>query len=649
MGHAIKYIDKVLHIRTNTIWGKYIIRLLPVFIVLFLVIDVAMYYKVRNDNYANTDRMARQSVQLQAMSIDKILKGYYSELRMLRSFYTDSAAIDSFLEQAKKLISVSDKPWTYLRLTYKSGISFTTSNGLDRLNGRKTRFYKDIFEKHADFNLQRPFRNRVNQDDSWCLSLPVKNDRDSVLAIISAVFPSAEIDSLMCAFKANGAGFSTISDNERIFRIYEDRIHEMTLDELETKGFEGVRALVDYGWEHIKYEHCQQGTYYNPDGTKIQYYMCVVGNTSLIITLNIPFSQLNHATFVMAMLLFASAVLTILFVMLIVRRVTQEVVIAPLDAANRFVTDIADGRLYSDQADSITDDDEFSILRETAQSMQKKVYGAVQAIRKYTKQIATGSVALRDSVSIIAHDAQSRAITVEEISESLSQIREIISDNAKSSMVAKDNSVEISDSITSVTGESAKTLDSISNVLSKVQVINEIASRTDLLAINAAVEAARAGENGRGFAVVAQEIRNLAEHCQNMALEINTLSAESLDTTRHAVNLIDSISPRIADNAQMIARISESCAQQLDMTIAINNAVMQFVDTINSNRQTADNLNSYSEQLDLLVKQLNVSVDFFKLNQQESVTREDIVSQIEIKTAALIKLKSELVDVISHA
>ena len=74
MGHAIKYINKVLHIRTNTIWGKYIIRLLPVFIVLFLVIDVAMYYKVRNDNYANTDRMARQSVQLQAMSIDKILK-----------------------------------------------------------------------------------------------------------------------------------------------------------------------------------------------------------------------------------------------------------------------------------------------------------------------------------------------------------------------------------------------------------------------------------------------------------------------------------------------------------------------------------------------------------------------------------------------
>lgn len=649
MENATNHISKEQHISTNAIRNKYMKQLFPVVIVLIMILDVLMYLKMRHDNFATTDRMARQSVQLQAITIDKILNGYCSELCMLRTQYVDSASIDDFLNKSQKMLSCSRKKWDYVRVTFPGGTSYTTRGGLDRLHGRKTRFYKDIFEKHADFNLQRPFRNVVDQFDSWCLSLPVKDSLGTVKAIVSAVFPSGEIDSMMHSINTNGAGYTTISDNEKIFRIYDTNTYEMSLEQLEKNGFKGVREVVEYGWKHKATETYQQGSYYNPAGEQIQCYMSVVGNTNLVISFNIPYSQINSNTSLMAWLLIVSAVLIIVIVRIVVARVTKKVVITPLVAANSFVADIADGRLYSDGADSINSDDEFAILRDTAQSMQKKVYSAVQSIRQLTKEIATGSVALRDSVSIITNDAQTRAATVEEISESLSQIRNIISDNTERTRVAKKNSDEISDSVASVTGESAKTLDSISNVLSKAQVINEIATRTDLLAINAAVEAARAGTNGAGFSVVASEIRNLAEHCQNMALEINTLSAESLNTTRHAASLVDSISPRIADNAEMITRIFESCAQQLAMTTAINNALIQFADTINNNRQTAENLNSYSEKLNLLVKQLDVSVDFFKLTPKEAMTRENIVSLIEQKTAELIKLKSDLVDTISKA
>jgi len=83
------------------------------------------------------------------------------------------------------------------------------------------------------------------------------------------------------------------------------------------------------------------------------------------------------------------------------------------------------------------------------------------------------------------------------------------------------------------------------------------------------------------------------------------------------------------------------------MTIAISRAVMQFVETINNNRQTADALDSYSKKLDMFVRKLNVSVDFFKLSEKEMQSREGIIAQIERKTAKLVSLKSELLELLS--
>ena len=74
---------------------------------------------------------------------------------------------------------------------------------------------------------------------------------------------------------------------------------------------------------------------------------------------------------------------------------------------------------------------------------------------------------------------------------------------------------------------------------------------------------------------------------------------------------------------------------------------MQFVETINNNRQTADTLDNYSKRLDTLVKKLNISVDFFKLDELEIKSREGIISQIERKTAELVNLKSELMELLS--
>jgi methyl-accepting chemotaxis protein len=109
-----------------------------------------------------------------------------------------------------------------------------------------------------------------------------------------------------------------------------------------------------------------------------------------------------------------------------------------------------------------------------------------------------------------------------------------------------------------------------------VDTIEDIASQTNLLALNAAIEAARAGEHGKGFAVVADEVRKLAERASSATKEIGRLVMDIRRTVSEAVGAMNEGSAEVERGVSQANQAGQALEEIISASREVNRQVAEI-------------------------------------------------------------------------
>ena len=254
------------------------------------------------------------------------------------------------------------------------------------------------------------------------------------------------------------------------------------------------------------------------------------------------------------------------------------------------------------------------------ESINNKIFNLDQQVVLSNK--ASGDVKIFIAGVTDHISSQSSAITessaaIEEMSSSINNIAQNSEEKLRITKELEEIAFSGANDMTMTIDIIKKVTDSAQVMMEMIKVINEIASQTNLLAMNAAIEAAHAGEKGKGFSVVADEIRKLAEDTSDNSKNISSSLKNVLDyiheseettnkTGKSFTNIVDKIKLVTSSMLEMKEGMSELAASSNQIMVSLK----EIIETTTNVKDASLKMNEEVERISYSLESLeNISME----------------------------------------
>jgi methyl-accepting chemotaxis protein len=255
-------------------------------------------------------------------------------------------------------------------------------------------------------------------------------------------------------------------------------------------------------------------------------------------------------------------------------------------------------------------------LPDSFRGMLESLRGMVHQIRETSVDLASAAAeifAASQEQEAAAASQSSAMVEISRTMDSLSESAAHVSDAVQGVLGNAERTLHNTDDMVRRIGELTGHANRIGEIL---EVIRDIADRSDLLALNGSLEASHAGEGGRGFALVASEMRRLAERVTASVSDVKKLVSDIRDSGSSTVMATEEskkLAEGTTDAARQITFVTQqqrSGTEQVSQSIkGIADVVSQAVSATSQTRTSAQGLKTQADKLSALVKRFELTTE----------------------------------------
>lgn len=266
---------------------------------------------------------------------------------------------------------------------------------------------------------------------------------------------------------------------------------------------------------------------------------------------------------------------------------------------------------------------EFVTIRESFLKIGEQMRSTLLTIRNASGEISNGTEQLNCAAEDLARGCTDQAMQVSDLMSVIETMTMSMEENAKEAEESARIAADASDALEKGNRKMQELKDAIAEISvcseqigTIIGTIEDIASQTNLLSLNAAIEAARAGDAGRGFAVVAEQVKNLANESAKAAGRTTELIETTVTVMNRGIVIADETSEDMKEvmksttvATEKINQIVEMLEKDVERMHEVNDSIEQVSSVVDNNSATSEETAAVSEaqkhQVEAMVELMN--------------------------------------------